>query len=168
MKKLLLILLLALSTVTFSLDAHLRLGITTDSNRYQDEDRFTNYSPTAGLEVTQSLLFLNVGAGAQYYHKVNGSDVSTLPVYALAKWNIFPIAIKPYLVTKAGTTVYTKDDRTGSDAEGKGFFGVGVGADVSNLQVEALYTETKLDDSKRRRDGDRIKQVSLTVGYKIW
>lgn len=167
MKKLLIILLIALSSVTFSLDSYLRFGAVTDNQSYNGEDEFTNYSPTGGIEITQSLFLFDVGAGAQYYHEVEGSDVSTLPVYGLVRWNIIPIAIKPYLVAKAGKVVYTDDTRNGSDAEGDDFYAGGVGISIRNIQLEALYTETKFDDTSRRQGGDTIEQVSITAGYKF-
>lgn len=167
MKKILLVLLVALSTATFAIDSHVRIGALTNAKDYGNEDAGSSYAPVVGLEVTQSFIVFDIGAGAQYNGEVDGTDMATAPVYGLVRWNIIPIGIKPYLVAKAGKMMYSSDGKSGSDAEGDDFYGAGVGVNVSNLQVEALYSITKLNDTENRRD-DELKQLALTFGYKIW
>lgn len=168
MKKLLLILLVVFSTATFAIDSHVRIGALTNAEDYGNEDAGSSYAPIVGLEVTQSFLIFDIGAGVQYNGEVDGTDMATAPVYGLVRWNIIPVGVKPYLVAKAGKMMYSDDGRSGSDAEGDDFYGAGVGINVSNLQVEALYSITKLDDTGKRRNDDELKQFGLTFGYKIW
>lgn len=166
MKKLILVLLVVFSTMTLAVESHLRFGGITNAQDYHGEDKFSTFAPAMGLEVTQSLLFFDVGAGIQHNSKVDGTDVATTPVYGLVKWNIIPIGVKPYLVAKLGRSVYSSDSVSGSDPEGKDFYGVGAGISVSALEVELFYSVTKLDDSGRR--SDNMKQLSLMAGYRIF
>ncbi|MBP6063677.1 MAG: hypothetical protein KBE73_06970 [Fusobacteriaceae bacterium] len=168
MKKLVVALfLVALSTIALGIDSHLRFGAITNAEKYNGEDEFSNYSPAFGLEVTQSLFLFDVGGGIQYNDKVEGTDVATTPVYGLVRWNIIPIAIKPYLVAKAGKSIYSRNSVNGSDPEGNNFYGAGAGMNVRNLQLELFYSITELDDTDGRRD-DEMEQVTLMAGYKIF
>ncbi|MGL4688307.1 MAG: hypothetical protein ACRCVS_06405, partial [Fusobacteriaceae bacterium] len=65
MKKLLVLLLLLVSTLSFSIDTHLRLGLIGNSKGYGTEKKLENFEPTIGLEVTQTLLLFDVGGGIQ-------------------------------------------------------------------------------------------------------
>lgn len=169
MKKGLLTLFLLASTsaTTLAMDAHLRLGAITNSKSYNKEDKsFENYAPTFGLEVTQTLLLADVGAGIAYNGKTSGTDIETVPVYGLVKMNLFPIGVKPYLVGKAGKVLYTRDSISNSNPDGKYFYGVGVGMDIFALQGEILYSITKIDGD--RRGNDKLEQVSFTLGYNFF
>lgn len=164
MKKLVFVLFLIFGVASYSLDAHVRVGALADSEDYRGEDRYRSYAPTVGFEVTQPLVFATVGAGVQYFGKTSGSDISTVPVYGLLKWNIIPVGIKPYAVAKLGRVAHSSNNY---DIKGKGFYGAGLGMDVANVQVELLYSITKLDDDRWLKSDD-LKQISLTFGYQIW
>ena len=111
MKKLIISLglLLILSTMAFGIDTVIRFGGVTNANQYNTGttkqeaiDSYSTYSATGGVEITQSLLIAEIGGGVQYYGPVTGTDIAYAPVYGLVRFNLFPIAIKPYLVAKAG------------------------------------------------------------------
>ncbi|MGL6064056.1 MAG: hypothetical protein ACRC0S_03125 [Fusobacteriaceae bacterium] len=165
MKKLLVLLLLLVSTLSFSIDTHLRLGVIGNSKKYGTEKKLEDYQPTFGVEITQSLLLFDIGGGIQYNRKTDGVGVSTVPVYLLARWNIIPILIKPYLVGKVGKSIYSSENVNNSDVEGGYYYGAGLGMSISFLQAELLYSITELKDD--RRNYDDLKQVSLTLGYSL-
>ncbi|MGL5123824.1 MAG: hypothetical protein ACRC6K_06670 [Fusobacteriaceae bacterium] len=165
MKKLLILLLLLVSTLSFGIDTHLRLGLIGNSKNYGTEKKLEDYQPTIGLEVTQTLLFFDIGGGIQYNRKTDGVGVSTVPVYLLAKWNIIPIFIKPYIVGKVGKSIYSSENLNNSDVEAGYYYGAGIGMDISFLQAELLYSITELKDD--RRNYDDIKQLSLILGYRL-
>ncbi|MGL5964455.1 MAG: hypothetical protein ACRCZ9_11625 [Fusobacteriaceae bacterium] len=164
MKKLLLGAILALSATTYSLDTHLRFGGITTGKTYSGVEAGENFAPTVGLELTQSLILFDVGAGIQYNGGDDTLDIATVPAYLLARWNIIPIGIKPYLVAKVGKSIYTKEKFALSNPEATYFYGAGVGVNISFLQGEILYSRTELDDFRRY---DHMDQVSLTLGYRF-
>ncbi|MGL4254156.1 MAG: hypothetical protein ACRCWN_04960 [Fusobacteriaceae bacterium] len=164
MKKLLLGALCALSMTAYSLDTHLRFGGITTGKTYSGEKAGENYAPAVGLEITQSLLLFDVGAGIQYNGGNSALDIDTVPAYLLARWNIFPIGIKPYLVAKAGKSIYTKEKISGDNPEATYFYGAGLGMNISFLQGEILYSRTELEDSRKY---DSMDQVSLMLGYRF-
>lgn len=166
MKKILLGCFLLASSV-FAIDGHLRVGGITSAGSYNKENKsFENYAPTVSLELTQTLLFADVGVGVAYNGKTSDTDIATVPVYGLAKVNLFPILAKPYFVVKAGKVAYTDDSVRNSNPDGRYYYGAGVGMDILSLQGEVLYSVTKIDGD--RRGGDDLKQVSFTLGYKFF
>lgn len=165
MKKLLTLLtLLTLSIATYSIDTHVRFGGVTNARIYSGNEAFDEFAPAIGLEVTQSLLLFDVGAGIQYNNGVTALDIETMPAYLLARWNFFPFGIKPYAVVKAGKSIYTKNKISGYDNEAKYFYGAGVGVNISFLQGEVLYSRTELDG---RRKYNYMDQVSVMLGYRL-
>ncbi|MGL4999658.1 MAG: hypothetical protein ACRC0V_04825 [Fusobacteriaceae bacterium] len=167
MKKLFIVPFLILSTAAFSMDAHLRLGATTNAGSYNKEDKsFESYAPTMSLEVTQTLLLADVGVGIAYNGKTDSTEIETVPVYGLVKMNLFPMLVKPYFVGKLGKVLYTKDNLSNSNPDGKYFYGAGVGMDIFSLQGEVLYSITEIDGD--RRGNDKLEQVSFTLGYNFF
>lgn len=167
MKKLVAMLFVLMSLSTFAIDGHLRLGGITNSGSYNGDDTsFDNYAPTVGFEVKQTLLLFDVGAGIAYNGKTNGSEIATMPAYLMARWNIIPIAIKPYVVAKVGRVLYTHDDVSGSNPDGGNYFAGGLGMELLMFQAELLYSVTKIDDD--RRGSDDLKQVSMVFGIQLF
>lgn len=158
MKKILLFMLLSISV--FAVDGHLKVGVITDSK----DKAFENYAPTFAGELTQTLGFVDIGAGIGYNGKVAGREIATVPAYGLVKFKAFPVLLKPYVVAKAGKVLHTTEKVDGYDPEGKYFYGAGIGVDFLSLQGEAMYTATKVDNYK----DDYLKQVSLSLGYKLF
>lgn len=167
MKKSIIALFLAGSTLSFAMDGYVRLGAITNGNSYNSQEKkFESYAPTMSFELTQSLLLADVGVGIAYNGKTSGNDMATVPAYGLVKMNLFPVGVKPYIVGKLGKVLYTHDSISGSNPDGKYFYGAGIGMEILSLQAEALYSITKVDGD--RRGNDDLKQVSLTLGYKFF
>lgn len=164
MKKLLLGALCALSMTAYSLDTHLRFGGITTGRTYSGIEAGEEFAPAVGIEVTQSLLLFDVGAGIQYSGGNDALDIDTVPAYLLARWNIIPIGIKPYLVAKVGKSLYTKEKISHADPEATYFYGAGLGMNISFLQAELLYSRTELDNYWKH---DSMDQVSLMLGYRF-
>lgn len=159
---------LLLSMSAFAMDGYIRAGFTTNSKSYNRErGGFEQYSPNISAEIRQSLAFADVGAGIGYYHRVGGSSISTVPVYVLAKWNVFPLLpVKPYVVGRVGRILKTSEDVKGSDPSGREFYAVGAGMEVFDLEVEANYSATRIRQD--HRGSDWLNQVSLGAAYKIF
>lgn len=168
MKKLLLGLLLFGSTVsTFSFDSFIRAGILSGASSYNGQEKtFEHYAPTLSAEITQDFLLADIGAGIAYNGKTNGSEINTVPVYLIARWNLLPVFFEPYIAVKYGTTLYTSDDVNYSNPDGKRYYGIGAGINFDVLQAELLYSNTKIDSDKR--GNDNLEQISLTIGYKLF
>lgn len=168
MKKLLLgVLLFTLTISTFAFDGYLRVGTVSPAKSYNSEEKsFEHYAPTIGGEITQSFIFADLGAGIAYNGKTSGTDISTVPVYLVARWTPLPILVKPYLTVKYGTVLETYDNVSHSKPEGKQYYGVGLGVNFSSLQAEILYSKTEIDHDKRGNDD--LEQVSLVVGYQLF
>ena len=104
---------------------------------------------------------------------MDAKNIKSVFITDMYMWSVFrlayiiPIAIKPYLVAKAGKSIYSRNSVNGSDPEGNNFYGAGAGMNVRNLQLELFYSITELDDTDGRRD-DEMEQVTLMAGYKIF
>ena len=167
MKKLLCIIFLAFSVNALALEGHLRLGATTLTNSYNHESgTFEDYAPTFGFEATQGFLIGDFGAGIAYNGKVGDSEISTVPVYLLARLNLLPVFFEPYIVLKGGSVLRTDEDVNGSSPDGKAYIAGGFGIETDPFQVELLYSQTKVDSDNR--GSDKLKQLSLIFGYKLF
>jgi len=167
MKKFMGILFVLLSMSAFAIDGHLRLGGITNSGDYNGRDTsYDSYAPTVGFEVKQSLILVDVGAGIAYNGKTSGANMETVPAYLMARYNIIPVGIKPYLVGKVGKVLYTKDDISGSNPDGSYYYAAGAGVEFLLFQAELLYSITKIDDDKR--GSDDLKQVSMIFGIQLF
>ena len=60
----------------------------------------------------------------------------------------------------------TNESVRNSSPDGKGYIAGGFGVDFMPFQAELLYSETKIDGD--RRGSDRLKQLSLVFGYRIF
>jgi len=133
----------------------------------------------AGLELSQGFLgFVDLGAGVAYNGNLKYETTSNqknigydmVPVYAFAKFNIIPIAVKPYVVARLGKSFVVNDGTdymnvSKADGGAYGAFGVGVEF-LDSLQGELLYSIT---DVKNNPSGkDNVELISLTLGYNFF
>jgi hypothetical protein len=135
---------------------------------------------TAGLELSQGILgFVDLGVGTAYNGNLkfanneHGKDIGydMVPVYAFAKFNIFPVAVKPYIVGRVGANFIVNDNtnyNNGESTANSGAYGaVGVGMEfLSSFQAELLYS---ISEVKKNPSGkDNVELVSLTLGYNFF
>jgi hypothetical protein len=135
---------------------------------------------TVGLEFSQGVLgFIDLGAGMAYNGNlkfddggagITGNDINydMMPIYGFAKFNIIPVALKPYVVARLGANIVVNDDTNyvagASEAEGGIYGAVGIGLEFSDvLQGELLYS---ISEVKNNPNGeDNVDMISLTIGY---
>ena len=177
MKKMLVVLMFTVVSLNaLALDLWVKGGVTQGTGSEQMED--PGY--TVGLELSQGFLgFVDLGVGTAYNGNlkfdsnnsgVTGENISydVIPVYAFAKFNIFPVTVKPYIVARLGTNFIVNDDTNYKNEESKadsGIYGaVGVGIEfMSSLQAELLYSISEIKNNPSGKDN--VEMISLTLGY---
>jgi hypothetical protein len=138
---------------------------------------------TVGLEVSQGVLgFIDIGVGAAYngnmkFDEGAGIDdakdleYDMIPIYAFAKFNIIPVAVKPYIVARLGANIIVNDKTDyssgASEADNGGYAAAGLGVELSDvLQAELLYSISEVKDNPTGED--HVELISLTLGYNFW
>lgn len=176
MKKFLLVLVFSvISLNALALDLWVKGGVIEGTGSKKMED--PGY--TAGLELSQGILgFVDLGAGVAYngnlkFDTDSSSDgknmgYDLMPVYAFAKLNIIPVAIKPYLVARLGANIVVNDStdyNSGVSKADDGVYGaVGIGIEISSsFQGELLYSVSEVKNNPT--GNDNVEMVSLTLGY---
>lgn len=111
------------------------------------------------VEVTQGFIIGEVGLGASYEqgYKRGTDSFDAIPVYGLVRLNLFPIAIKPYVNVKYGTTIYT--NVVGADMKGGEYISLGLGVTV----LDTLQIEGSLNANKATRNGTEMINGSYGV-----
>ena len=176
MKRILIILTFVLISLnTLALDMWVKGGIVNGVGGKKTEESGYNI----GLELSQGFLgIVDFGAGIAYNGNLNYENNSVqknigydlAPVYVFAKYNIIPIAIKPYLVGRLGKVFVVNDNTNYNgklEAEGDVYGSIGVGVNFLNsLQGEILYSISKVENNPSGKDN--VEMVSLTLGYNFW
>jgi len=162
-KRILLVIMLS-ATCAFALSETLRVGGVTNASNYNSSSS-SDFAPSLGLEVGQSLGIIDVGVGIAYNGSTGDNHFSTLPAYLLAKFNLFPAFVKPYIVAKVGYNLYTDSDLSTSNPKGKAYYGAGIGMDILAFQAELLYSSTQI--SGDNRGGDNLNQIGIYLGYDL-
>ena len=176
MKRILVITMFAiLSLNTLALDAWVKGGIVDGV----DGEKTLESGYNVGLEISQGFLgYIDLGAGLAYNGNLKydngpiqenvGYDLA--PLYVFAKFNIIPVAIKPYMVAKLGKNFVVNDSTNyngESKAEGSVYGAVGVGVEFLNsFQGEVLYSVSEVKNNPSGKDN--VEMVSLTLGYNFW
>jgi len=179
-KRILLVLMFAVMSINaMALDLWVKGGVTDGSGK----NKITDQGYTAGLELSQGLFgFVDLGAGIAYNGNLKfdsddssatgrNIDYDTVPVYAFAKFNIIPVAVKPYIVARLGINNVVNDSTDyydGKSEAASGAYGaIGVGVEfLSSLQAELLYS---ISEVKNNPSGeDNVELVSLTLGYNFF
>ena len=116
----------------------------------------------ANLEVTQGFVIGEVGLGASYEqgYKRGTEQFDAIPVYGLVRLNLFPIAIKPYVNAKYGTTLYTK--KVNTDITGGQYLSLGVGLTV----LDSLQVEGNLSANESTRNGTKMYNGSYGLSFR--
>ena len=178
MKKLLLLAFAVLSLNAFALSVNVgasyqKASFTTDTGLFDaiSGDNVHDYDdPVLALnvELTQGFIFGELGLGASYEQGYSINDIvkyDAVPVYGIAKINLFPIGIKPYISAKYGTVLYLNQENI--DLDNGQYVSIGLGVTlIDTLQLEGSLNANKTKDS----DGTELVNGSygLTVRYNTY
>jgi len=176
MKRILVVLMFAVMSLNaLALDIWVKGGVNQGSGSKKMEDLGYN----AGLELSQGFLgFVDLGAGVAYNGNLKFDGISVqenigydlAPVYVFAKFNIIPVAIKPYVVARLGKNFVVNDNTSyngESKAEGAAYGAMGLGIEfLSSFQGELLYSISEVKNNPSGKDN--VEMVSLTLGYNFW
>lgn len=118
------------------------------------------------VEMTQSLALVELGLGVSYETRFKMGDVSydAVPLYALAKFNLFPKGVKPYLVAKYGAVFYQNEKN--ADLDNGIYYSIGVGMTLlKKLQLEASYS---LETGEIDNTDLNVTNAGLTLRYNVF
>lgn len=145
----------------------LNLASTLDNNAVKN-NAINNLS--LGVELGGNLGYLTAGAGIEMNNPisftVSGVDgtIKTMPYYAYARFNLFPVIFKPYLVGKFGINKVM--DSTGfASVEGGSYWAAGFGIDVYNFLGEVTYQNSGL---VLNGTAENLSQIQLVLGIKVF
>ena len=129
----------------------------------------TNYDdPIYGLnvEIVQSIPFVELGLGTSYEtgFKLGNASYDAVPIYVLAKYNLFPKGVKPYLVAKYGLVLYQNEENCVLD--NGAYYSVGVGITLlRKLQLEGSYS---LATGEMDNKDLNLTTAGLTLRYNVF
>ena len=114
MKKLLIFIILAINAFAIDIYVGANMSGATSWDTDVSPMKKTNYDdPIYGLnvEIVQSIPFVELGLGTSYEtgFKLGNASYDAVPIYVLAKYNLFPKGVKPYLVAKYGLVLYQNE-----------------------------------------------------------
>lgn len=170
MKKLLVFALLSLNIL--ALDFYVGLNANVDATEWnpkatniqKKEYKDEVYGLT--VELTQAIPFVELGLGLGYEpeYKYANYSFDVMPVYGLAKFNLFPLGVKPYVVAKYGKTVY--EEVKGADMKDGAYYSVGLGITLlKKLQVEGAYS---LSTGKKDGADLNLTKGSIALRYNVF
>ncbi|MCS5422685.1 MULTISPECIES: outer membrane beta-barrel protein [Psychrilyobacter] len=176
MKRILVVLMFTVMSLNaLALDLWVKGGVNQGTGSKKMED----FGYNAALELSQGFLgFVDLGAGIAYNGNLKFDGISVqenvgydlTPVYVFAKFNIIPVALKPYVVARLGKNFVVNDntDYNGkSEAKGGAYGAVGVGVEfLSSFQGEVLYSISEVRNNPSGKDN--VDMVSLTLGYNFF
>lgn len=178
MKKILLLAFAVLSLNAFALSVNVgasyqKASYTFDTGLFDavSGDNVHDYDdPVLALnvELTQGFIFGELGAGASYeqgYSINNVIKYDAVPVYAIAKINLFPVGVKPYISAKYGRIFYMNQENI--DLNNGEYLSLGLGVTlIDTLQLEGSLNAQKTETA----DGTDIINGSygLTVRYNTY
>ena len=161
---------IAISGITYGAQLELKGGFEPwreGNNSYSSFDN--GGSLGAELLFNAENLPFDYGIGMEWKSEFSGGDGDN--VLAETKANAFPIYLTGkygigedlfYLVGRAGWSIY--DNSSAKD----GFYGaVGIGKELGNFTLEALYETMDLSGSSNMYSGDRANLASIKFGYKF-
>ena len=129
----------------------------------------TNYDdPIYGLniEIVQSIPFVELGLGTSYEtgFKLGNASYDAVPIYVLAKYNLFPKGVKPYLVAKYGLVLYQNEENCVLD--NGAYYSIGVGITLlRKLQLEGSYS---LATGEMDNKDLNLTTAGLTLRYNVF
>lgn len=137
-----------------------------------DSEIETDTGMTLGFEYIFAEEQLEYGFGVEYQFERKVKDFERkfnfIPVYGVLNYQ-FPVDgdVKPYVTARLGYNFLTANDafKNGRDTIGGLYYGAGIGVNIRQFIIEALYSENKgsLDGGADITN----HQISLNVGYKF-
>lgn len=177
MKKILLLAFAVLSLNAFALSVNVgasyqKASYTVDTGLFDaiSGDNVHDYDDPVlalNLEVTQGFIFGELGAGASYEqgYKIGAISYDAVPVYGIAKLNLFPVGVKPYISAKYGRIFYVNQDNI--DLDNGEYLSLGLGVTL----IDTLQLEGSLNAQKTKTSGgtDLINgSYGLTIRYNTY
>ncbi|TDT68633.1 hypothetical protein EV215_1700 [Hypnocyclicus thermotrophus] len=167
MKKTLILFILLMGVQAYALDITLRLPVSTNTAFQKLNETDNSARVGIGLEAGQDLITFSIGAGMEWDKSISlstGEKFAPRLTYGYLKYNLFPVAFKPYLVGKYGyMSAYSKSGFTSLDTST--FWGMGLGIDIFNSQGELLYTNYPVTINGTK---DTMTMITLALGIKIF
>ena len=169
MKKLLVFIILAINAFAIDIYVGANMSGATSWNKDVSPMKKTNYDdPVYGLnvEVVQSIPFVELGLGTSYEtgFKMGDASYDSVPIYVLAKYNLFPKGVKPYLVAKYGLVLYQNEENCVLD--NGAYYSIGVGITLlRKLQLEGSYS---LATGEIDNIDLNVTRAGLTLRYNVF
>lgn len=177
MKKLILIFVLFINTNVFAayyLDLALRPGVNMASTLDTNGVKNNGLNASLGAELGGNLGYITAGAGIQFNNAIDfegatankTGSIKTMPYYGYARFNLFPVVFKPYIVYKMGVNTVTEGTGfDGTAVEGGSYWALGFGIDVYNLLGEVLYQNSTITLNGAE---ENLSQIQLVLGLKVF
>ncbi len=170
MKKLLIFIILAINAFAIDIYVGANMSGATSWDTEPSPMKKTNYDdPIYGLnvEIVQSIPFVELGLGTSYetgFKTTENKSYDAVPIYVLAKYNLFPKGVKPYLVAKYGLVLYQNEENCVLD--NGAYYSVGVGITLlRKLQLEGSYS---LATGKFDGADLNATRAGLTLRYNVF
>ncbi len=170
MKKLLVFALLSLNIL--AIDFYVGANLNLDPKAWDpkadkiEKEKFKDDVTGLTIELTQSIPFVELGLGIGYEpeYELNSASFDVMPVYALVKYNLFPLGVKPYVVAKYGKSVY--EEQKNVTIKDGAFYSVGLGMTLfKKLQAEGAYS---LSTGKADGDNLNLGRASIALRYNVF
>lgn len=170
MKKLLVFALLSLNIL--ALDFYVGVNANVDTKEWNpkatkiEKKEYKDEVYGLTVELTQAIPFVELGLGLGYEpeYTLDNTSFDIMPVYGLAKFNLFPIGVKPYVVAKYGKAVY--EETKGVTMKDGAYYSVGLGLTLlKKLQVEGAYS---LSTGKKDGNDLNLTKASIALRYNVF
>ena len=176
MKKLILFLVLIINANIFAgyyLDLAVRPGVSVNSTLDESGVKNNDLNFSLGGELGGNLGYITVGGGIQFNNAMSfdggtagtTGDLKLMPYYAYARFNVFPIVFKPYLVYKMGINKVVDYTGFGSGVEDGTYWAIGFGMDIYNLLGEVTYQNSTMTINGV---DENLSQIQLVLGIKAF
>lgn len=130
------------------------------------KDEYKGVAYGINFELTQAIPFVELGMGIGYEsgYKLGSASYDVLPIYGLAKFNLFPVGVKPYVVAKYGKVIY--DNEKNVSLKDGAFYSAGVGITVfKKLQIEGGYS---LSTGKKNGEDLDVTKATIALRYNVF
>lgn len=176
MKKIILFLALIINSSIFGayyVDLAFRPGVNMASTLDSMGEKNNDLNYTLGAELGGNLGYLTAGGGIQFNNAISfdggtaatTGTIKTTPYYGYARFNLFPVVFKPYLIYKMGINKVEGTGFGGGEIESGTFWAAGLGIDVYNFLGEFVYQSGSMTINGQ---DENMTQIQLVLGIKIF